>query len=137
MFDSRKRLSILFITVLLILNNACLNRQFIDGHVEFISSSDTTLNDSSIFLGHVFRLDFPDNLPYRDSEFEIWLEESNLRTTTDTNGYYSIITEPGIFTIKCQSASNNWQRLIEEMEDIEVPKNKKFVIDFYIGYTIE
>ena len=114
MFDSRKRLNILFITVLLILNNACLNRQFIDGHVELISSSDTTLNDSSIFLGHVFRQDFP-----------------------DTNGYYSIITEPGIFTIKCQSASNNWQRLIEEMEDIEVPKNKKFVIDFYIGYTIE
>jgi len=75
MFDSRKKLNLLFITVLLISNSACLDRQFIDGHVELISSSDTTLNDSSIILGHVFRLDYPDNLPYSDNEFEIWLED--------------------------------------------------------------
>ena len=137
MINPRKLLSKLFIVALIVLDSACLNRQFIEGRVELISISDTTLNDSSVILGHVYPLDWSDNYPYKDNEFEIWLEDSNIKTTTDTNGYYSLITEPGLFAIKCQRVSNDWERLIEEMKDIEVPKNKKYILDFYIGYTIE
>ena len=73
---------------------------------------------------------------YFKDEFEIWIENSGLRTTTNTAGYYWLKTKPGRYTIKCQSSSNEWDKLIENTE-VELQKNKKNEIDFYIGTTIE
>lgn len=122
--------------MILIVNVSCLKRQFIEGRAELISTTDTILNDSSLIYGHIYRLNLEGDYHYWENEFEIWLENTYLRTTNDTNGYYSIKTKPGTYTIKCQSASNTRERLIEEMK-VELNKNTKTQIDFYIGYTIE
>ena len=81
------------------------------------------------------QLDLP-NENYFENEFEIWLENSELRTTNDTTGYYSIKALPGTYTVKCQKTGNEWEKLIEEI-NVELSKNTKTEIDFYIGYTAE
>ena len=137
MIDPGRIICIAFFAPLLLLNSACLNRHFIEGRVEIVSSSDTALNDSSLIFGQVYHVDWSGNEYYLDDEFEIWIENSDLRTTNDTRGYYSLQTVPGTYTIKCQSTGNSWERLIEEAKEIDLSKNTKTEIDFYIGYTIE
>ncbi len=44
---------------------------------------------------------------------------------------------PGTYSLKCQSTSNNWEQLIEELNKIDIKKNQKIEVGFYIGYTIE
>jgi hypothetical protein len=122
--------------IVLILNNSCLRRQFVEGRFEIKSISDTALNDSSLIFGHIHKVDWSGKEIYYENEFEIWIENSDLKTTNDTTGYYSIKTKPGTYTIKCQSSYNEWERLVEK-SNVELQKNKKIEIDFYIGYTVE
>ena len=117
--------------------SSCLNRQFIDGNVEIVLSSDTTLNDSSLVFGHVYHVGWSDKEYYHENEFTIWIENSDLETTNDTTGYYSLKIVPGTYTIKCQSTYNEWERLIEEVKNIDLVKNTKTEINFHIGTTIE
>jgi len=131
----KNRLSLFLILVLIALNYSCLDRQFVDGRAELISISDTTLNDSSIFVGYVHQIGWKGSYP--SDFFRVWIENTSYGTSTDTNGYYFLKTLPEKYTIKCQSSSESWDRLVEEMKDIEIAKNKKVRIDFYIGYTIE
>ena len=133
----QNKLSYLLILGALLGNSSCLNRQFIKGRAELISISDSTLNDSSIFVGHVQQVDWTGNYPYNAIPFEIWIENTKYRTTTDSTGYYYIKTEPGTYSVMCQTKSNEWTQLIEEKKNIKIDKNKKIRIDFYIGYTIE
>jgi len=105
--------------------------------VEIVSSSDTTLNDSSLVFGHIYHVDWSDKESYYENEFKIWIENSDLETTNDTTGYYSLKVTPGTYTIKCQTTYNEWERLIEEVRNIDLAKNTKTEINFYIGYTVE
>jgi len=139
--DLKKKLimnKIVFILfcVILITDNSCLHRQFVEGRFEIKSISDTLLNDSSFVFGHIHNVDWSEKETYFENEFEIWIENSDLKTTNNITGYYSIKTKPGTYTIKCQSSFNEWERLVEKT-NIELQKNKKIEIDFYIGYTIE
>lgn len=131
----RNRLSLLLILALITINYSCLDRQFVDGRAELISISDTTLNDSSVFVGYVHQIDWRGSYP--SDYFKFWIENTSYETLTDTNGYYLLKTLPGRYTLKCQTSSESWDRLIEEMKNIDIAKNKKIRIDFYIGYTIE
>lgn len=128
---------ILTFFAILVVVNSCLNRQFIDGRTEIVSSSDTTLNDSSLVFGHVYYVDWSDKEYYYENELKIWIENSDLGTTNDTTGYYSLKITPGTYTIKCQSTYNEWERLIEEAKNIDFAKNTKTEINFYIGTTVE
>lgn len=132
-----KEVSLILILAALVLNSSCLNRQFIKGKTELVSISDSTLNDSSIFVGHVQQLDFIGNYPYDAIPFEVWIENTNYRTMTDSTGYYYLKTKPGTYTLMCQTKSNEWDKLIEEKRNVNIDKNTKIQIDFYIGYTIE
>jgi len=121
----------------LVISSSCLNRQFVEGRAEIVSISDTVFNDSSLIFGHIHHVDWFGNEYYRENEFEIWLENSDLITTNDTTGYYSLKTVQGTYTLKCQTSGNQWERLIEEVKNLNIIKNTKTEIDFYIGYTIE
>ncbi|WP_163718396.1 hypothetical protein [Mangrovibacterium lignilyticum] len=127
---------LIFSTVLVIISS-CLNRQFIDGRAEIGSSLDTTLHDSSFVFGHIYHVDWSVNEYYLENQFEVWVENSDLKTTNDTSGYYSLKMTPGTYTIKCQSTYNEWERLIEEVKSLELLKNTKTEINFYIGNTVE
>jgi hypothetical protein len=129
---------IIFIILIgvLIIGNSCLHREFVEGRYEIKSSLDSALNDSSLIFGHVHHVDWPGKEVYYKGEFEIWIENSSLKTITDTTGYYSLKSKPGIYTLKCQSSGNEWDKLVEKVA-VELQKNKKIEIDFYIGTTIE
>ena len=129
----------IWIILVLLVISSCLNRQFIDGRAELVSVSDTLLNDSSLIFGYIYGVDEINkaSYPHYENEFEIWIENSKLRATIDKTGYYFIKTKPGTYSVKCQRPSNEWDTLIEEIKNIEIGKNKKTQIDFYIGYTIE
>ena len=116
---------------------SCLNRQFIDGRTEIVSSSDTTINDSSLVFGYVYHVDCSGKEYYNENEFKIWIENSDLETTNDTAGYYSLKIAHGTYTIKCQSTYHEWERLVEEAKNIDLAKNTKKEINFYIGTTVE
>jgi len=121
------------VIVAFLANISCLNRQFIEGRAEVISTSDTLLNDSSLFVGHISDVD----RGYLYGPVKVWIENSNYKTTSDSVGNYTLKTLPGTYTIKCQSKWNNWAQLIEEKKDIKIDKNQKIRIDFYLGYTVE
>lgn len=129
----RNKFCYILVIVTFLANVSCLNRQFIEGRAELVSISDTILNDSSIFVGHITLIDRV-NL-YIPTE--IWIENTNYKTTVDSAGYYALKTLPGTYTIKCQTKWNTWNQLIEEKKNVEITKNKKIKIDFYLGYTIE
>lgn len=130
---------LIYISVVLTLSifYSCLDRQFIEGRVEFIGSIDTNLNDSSLIFGKIFHVDQINGWQYYENQFEVWLENTELIVTSDTNGFYSLKTLPGTYKIKCQSTSNRWEKLVEELSNVELIGNKKTQINFYIGYTIE
>lgn len=129
---------IVFVAILLsilLIFGSCLNRQFIDGYAEIVSISDSTLNDFSIFFGYARQVDFSGLYPVRP--YEIWIENTPIKVDTDSIGYFSIKTVPGTYSLKCQTKSNNWEQLIEELKSIEIKKNQKIEVNFFIGYTIE
>jgi hypothetical protein len=113
-----------------------MHRQFVEGKAEIVSKTDSTLNDSSIFVGNIYQLhDGNSLLPFASAQ--IWTENSNLSTSSNTSGYYYIKTVPGIYTIKCQKNENHWPLLIEDVTNVRINKNEKIHINFYLGYTIE
>mgnify|MGYP003790417867 FL=1 len=129
-----------FIPVLitiLVISNSCLNRLFVEGRAEIVSSSHLALNDSSLIVGHFYHIDGSKPETYHENEFEIWIENSEWKTTNDTSGYYSLKVAPGTYTIKSQSVGNKWKRLIEEVKNVDLLKNTKTEINFYIGYAVE
>jgi len=129
---------IVFVAILLgilLIFGSCLNRQFIDGYAEIVFISDSTLNDSSLFYGYARQVDYSGLYPIRP--YEIWIENTAIKVITDSTGYFSIKTMPGTYSIKCQSKSNNWEQLIEELKNIEINENQEIEVSFYIGYTIE
>jgi hypothetical protein len=132
----RKLWNLLPVIVILAFSS-CLNRQFVEGRAELVTSSDSTLNDSSLVYGYIHRIDGVEPYHYTENEFEIWLENSDLRATNDTIGFYSLKIGPGTYTIKCQRTNNEWQELIVERKNLKLLKNHKTQMDFYIGYTIE
>ncbi len=121
-----------------LLLTSCMSRQFVEGEVKIISVSDSTLNDSSIFVGYVY--EHPNThsgnlIPVGNAQ--IWIDNSNLNATSNSAGYYYIKTLPGTYTIKCQDNGNNWPQLIESIRQIKINKNEKILVNFYLGYTIE
>jgi len=122
---------------ILVISNSCLNRQFVEGRAEIVSSSYLALNDSSLVFGHLYHVDGSGVETCHENEFEIWIENSDLKTTNDTTRYYSLKVAPGTYTIKGQSSGNKWARLIEEVKNVDLKKNTKTEINFYIGYAVE
>jgi hypothetical protein len=116
---------------------SCMNRQFIKGQAEIISISDSTLNDSSLFVGYVY--EHPDHWPNRQpiQDAQVWLNDQTLKASTNLKGYYYLKTVPGTYTVKCQRNLNMWPQLVLEVKDVKINKNEKVQIDFYLGYTIE
>jgi hypothetical protein len=134
--NQMKKLRNLLPLITLLTLSSCLNRQFVEGRAELITTADSTLNDSSLVYGYIYRIDW-ENYNYSGNEFEVWQENSDIKTTNNTHGFYSLMTVPGTHTIKCQEVNNEWEKLIVEMKNLSLSKNKKTQIDFYIGYTIE
>ncbi len=64
------------------------------------------------------------------------LNDNEVLTSTNSEGYYYLKTVSGKHTLKCQRDDNQWSQLVLE-KDIEINRNEKVQIDFYLGYTVE
>ncbi len=109
-----------------ILIQSCLNRQFVRGTHDIVSIGDSLVNDSAIFIGFVYQysddLDF--NLPADDALISI---EDQIKTTSDTTGFYFIKIPPGKYSLKCQGDYNTSLEIIDETENI----TKSMEIQFF------
>lgn len=105
-----------------------------DGKAEVVTVSDSALNDSAIFTGYVYE-NYPTKAPIQNSL--VWITNAGLSAVPDTSGYYSIKVLPGIHSVKCEKSYNKWPELIEEISHYSIEKNKKVVINFYLGEVSE
>lgn len=90
------------------------------------------LNDSCIIYGYARNID----IDFVPMTFDVSIENTNLRTSTDTAGFYYIKTLPGVLSVSCEMQGNDYEELKETLR-FEAPGNKKIRVDFHIGYTIE
>jgi hypothetical protein len=93
--------------------------------------------DSSIFIGYVYSNSDDTTYLFPEREAQIWVDNSNLKTVTDSIGFYYLMTIPGTYTIKCQRIYNSEPELIEEIKNIKINKNEKIQINFYLGTVSE
>ena len=114
----KKLLAFVLLLIGILFFTSCLDRKFVKGKVEIISVTDTTLNDSSIIVGHVYRLQDSNTNRGPIQNAKIWIENSTLSNTSNTTGYYYIKITPEIYTIKCQDNGSPWPQMIEEINNI-------------------
>ena len=65
---------------------SCFNRSFMEGRAELVSISDSTLNDSSIFVGYVNQVSEDDNYKLPIIRSEVWIDGSEIKAITDSAG---------------------------------------------------
>lgn len=119
---------------LFILNISCLDVKIIDSSAEIISrGTDTALNDSALIYGAVYFAETT-NMPFPDAD--VWIEESDLKTSSDSLGNYSLKVLPGIYTIKCLDPLSD-VRFTSVLDNISLLPNEKIEVRFFHGYTIE
>jgi len=104
-----------------------------DGKSELVSVTDTALYDSVIIEGSVWIVNFVADYPYENCPYEVWIDNSTIRASTDSTRNYIIKTIPGTYSIRCQVVGNKNERLIEEINNLKVMKNQKVKINFYLG----
>jgi hypothetical protein len=126
------KVTILISLVVLILVWSCRRVTVVDSSAEIISRSiDETLNDSALIYGFVYSAG---NSPYPDSK--IWIEGSDLETTSDIYGNFSLPVMPGTYTIKCLRDQYD-ERFTAIVKDITLLPNQKVEIRFYHGTFVE
>jgi hypothetical protein len=128
--------SIPLITIAIVfLNCTCNDRNIVDGKSELVSVTDTAVNDSVIIEGSVWIVNFVADYPYENCPYEVWIDNSTIRASTDSTRNYIIKTIPGTYSIKCQIVGNKDERFIEVINNLKLIKNQKVRINFYLGFT--
>ena len=126
--------AILISSILLILVWSCRRVVIVDSSAEIISRSiDETLNDSALIYGFVYDAGTIKS-PYPNAN--IWIEGSDLKTTSDISGNFSLAVLPGTYTIKCLGDQQE-ERFTAVVKDITLLPNEKIEIRFYHGNMSE
>ena len=94
-------------------------------------TSDLTLNDSVLIIGNVYSA--YDTLP----EFNaiVWIDGTNIKTSTDSLGYFSIKLPPGTYTIKCHRSGDTGEQP-QVLKDIQLLPNEKLKVEFLLRVEI-
>ncbi len=125
---------LLISSIFLILAWSCNDPVIVDSSAEIISRSiDETLNDSALIYGFVYGAETI-NSPFPDTK--IWIEGSDLETTSDIYGNFSLAVSPGTYTIKCLHDQYE-ERFTAIVKDITLLPNEKIEIRFYHGTFVE
>ncbi len=126
-------LSAFMILFVFFIINSCLDAGFTPGRSEIVSVSDSTLNDSSLFTGHIY-LNMEDSVTKISvNEAIISIKNLGISTSSDSSGYYHLTVLPGTYTLQCQDKGNQWSQLIEEIKNVKIRKNEIIRIAFYLG----
>lgn len=130
-----------FLTILLFvlsfcafLLSACNEVHYIDSEAKIIGRyTDTALNDSSLIYGTVFD-GSGTSLPFPD--VDIWIEGTDIKTTSDIQGKFSLRVLAGTYTVKCLAPYNE-DRFLMTLKDISLSPNEKIEIHFFHGSKSE
>jgi len=133
----KKHLVYILIVAAGLLNSSCLDIHYFKGKTMLGSTTDTTLNGSSIITGRVYHINDVNFSTFKLFPGEIWIENTSYSTTTDSIGNYKLLVSPGTYTLKCQETGNTWDLLVEEQKNVIIAANKKVQLDFYLGYRVE
>ena len=126
--------TVLGIFFLFILNISCLSIYIVDSSAEVLSrGTDTALNDTSLIYGTVYD-EATNNMPYPG--VSIWIEDSDIKTSSDTLGNFSLKVLPGTYTIKCLHPYSD-VRFTAVLDDVLLMSNEKVEIQFFHGYMAE
>ncbi len=131
---SKMKTTILISSIFLILAWSCNDPVIVGSSAEIIGRSiDETLNDSALIYGFVYSAGSIKS-PYANAN--IWIEGSDLETTSDISGNFSLAVLPGIYTIKCLGNQEE-DRFTAVIENMELSPNEKIEIIFYHGSKSE
>ena len=107
---------------------------YIDGKATIVSRTfDSTLKDSAMIYGMVYYA-ADERRPMQNAN--IWIESSNLKTTSNNAGFFSLKIIPGIYTIKClgEYAPQEFTMVIK---DLSLSTTEKVEIRFLHGERAE
>lgn len=96
-------------------------------------SIDTALKDSALIFGTVY--DASDK-NFTLSGVNIWIEGTDIKTTSDAQGKFNLKLLPGIYTIKCLKPFSN-EIFTAVLNNISIVSNEKVEIRFFHGVMIE
>ena len=66
----------------------------------------------------------------------IWIEDSDIKTSSDTLGNFNLKVLPGTYTIKCLHPYSD-VRFTAVLDDILLMSNEKVEVQFFHGYMAE
>lgn len=128
------KITTLICIILIILAWSCRREIIVDSSSVIISRNiDETLNDSSLIYGFVYGAETL-NSPFPNAN--IWIEGSDLKTTSDIYGNFSLPVLPGTYTIKCLGNQEE-ERFTAIVNNITLLPNEKIEIRFYHGSRSE
>lgn len=131
---TNKKTGFLVLALLLIFASSCRQIAIIESSTEIVSrGNDIALNDSALIYGSVIFAG-TENMP--EPGASIWIEGTDIKTTSDVWGYYSLQILPGTYKIKCLGLSND-ERFIAILDNISLLPNEKIEIRFYLGSISE
>jgi signal peptidase I len=123
--------TIFFFSVLV---TSCLSINYIDSATQVVGRSmDTSLNDSSLIYGTVI-VNTTNNMPHPHAS--IWIDGTNIKTTSDVYGKFNIKILPGTYTVKCLDPSSE-ERFLMTLKDISLSPNEKIELLFSHGLKEE
>ena len=96
-------------------------------------SIDATLNDSAIIFGMVYSAE-DEKTPELNAD--IWIESPNIKTNSDSTGFFNLKLLSGTYTIKCLGKFSN-EDMIIELKNLSILPNEKVEVRFLQGIIIE
>ncbi|GAB6278022.1 MAG: hypothetical protein STSR0006_00170 [Lentimicrobium sp.] len=94
---------------------------------------DTTLNDSALIFGYVYSAE-DEKTPELNAN--IWIEDTNIKTNSDSSGFFSLKLLSGTYTIKCLGKYSN-EDMIIELKNLSILPNERIEVKFLQGVIIE
>lgn len=113
---------------------SCLKVHIYEGKATITGrSTDLILKDSALIRGMVYSA-MDKKTPEVDAN--VWMEGTNLKTTTNNTGYFNLKLLPGAYTIKCLGKYSS-QNMMEELKNVIILPNEVIEIEFLQGIIVE
>ena len=117
-----------------VLATSCLSINYIDSDAKVVGRSmDTALNDSALIYGTVI-VNTTNNMPHPHAD--IWIDGTDIKTTSDVYGEFNFKILPGTYTVKCLDPSSE-ERFLMTLKDISLSPNEKIELQFFHGSKSE
>ncbi|MBN2236541.1 MAG: hypothetical protein JW729_03220 [Bacteroidales bacterium] len=131
---TNNKIGFLVLALLLIFASSCRQIAIIESSTEIVSrGTNIALNDSALIYGSVIFAG-TENMP--EPGASIWIEGTDIKTTSDVWGHYSLQILPGTYKIKCLGLSSD-ERFIATLDNISLLPNEEIEIRFYLGSISE